>query len=218
MTNASVITGANSSVTRNVRTHLLTALSAVVESTRCYPGRETNARLGELLLDLDDHLTRALLCLNRLGLTNRRGFEESLAAAQGCLNQLLGLVEGGKGASLRMLLNHANNFVKAVYTNMPHLADAPDVQVACPPRPVSRPTRQPNIPFQGLLSDRERQVVKLFAQGKHSREIAQRLKVTDSTVRAHAEHVRKKLRASTMNQVVAMYVAAESEDYGEEEE
>ncbi len=219
MISASVITLANpSSVTQNARYHLLTALSAVVESTRCYPGRETSTRLEELMLNLDDHLTQALSCLSRLGLTNRRSFEESLGAAQGCLNQLLELPEGKKAGTFGLLLNHANSFVKAAYKDLPHLADAPDVQAACPPGPVSHPKGQRNIPFQELLSDREREVIKLFAQGKESQEIAKRLGVVQGTVRSHAEHARIKLKAHTMNQAVAMYVAAESEDYGEEEE
>jgi DNA-binding NarL/FixJ family response regulator len=43
------------------------------------------------------------------------------------------------------------------------------------------------------LSDREREVLKLFADGLETREIAEALKMGEKTVSTHREHIMQKL-------------------------
>jgi DNA-binding CsgD family transcriptional regulator len=54
-----------------------------------------------------------------------------------------------------------------------------------------------------LVSDREREVIELVAQGLSAKQIAQRLEITPRTVERHFENVRNKLRAKNQAHMVA---------------
>lgn len=56
---------------------------------------------------------------------------------------------------------------------------------------------------QSNLTDRERDCFSFLADGLHDREIAQRLHITEATVRFHIDKVRKKLGAKHRSQAVA---------------
>jgi DNA-binding CsgD family transcriptional regulator len=53
------------------------------------------------------------------------------------------------------------------------------------------------------LSDREKQVLVLIAEGMTNKEISARLIISESTVENHTHHIYKKLRVSNRAQAVA---------------
>lgn len=57
------------------------------------------------------------------------------------------------------------------------------------------------------LSDREKQVLRQLAHGKYNDSIAETLGIAEVTVRAHLNSARKKLRASTREQALAIALA-----------
>ena len=61
-------------------------------------------------------------------------------------------------------------------------------------------------PPRSLLSDREREVLRLLADGLSNQEIAQALVVTNHTAKFHVASILNKLRASTRGQAVALAV------------
>ena len=61
-------------------------------------------------------------------------------------------------------------------------------------------------PSQPVLTDRERQVLHLLAQGNAYGEIGAELYLSDATVRAHAQRAMNKLNARTRAQAVAIAV------------
>jgi DNA-binding NarL/FixJ family response regulator len=50
------------------------------------------------------------------------------------------------------------------------------------------------MPAHMLLSTREREVMQLFAEGQNTREIAQRLHISEKTIATHREHIMQKLQ------------------------
>lgn len=63
-----------------------------------------------------------------------------------------------------------------------------------PPRPDNVPSAVP----VSRLSDREREVLKLLADGHDTRDIAQRLGMAEKTVATHREHIMEKLGISNV--------------------
>jgi NarL family two-component system response regulator LiaR len=56
----------------------------------------------------------------------------------------------------------------------------------------------------GLLTDREKEVLRLVAQGWHNNDIADRLAISEATVRTHVSHILTKLGLSSRTQA-ALY-------------
>ena len=54
-----------------------------------------------------------------------------------------------------------------------------------------------------LLTDREKQVLKLIADGLTNKQISSRLSIRESTVENHIHHIYKKLKISNRAQAVA---------------
>jgi DNA-binding NarL/FixJ family response regulator len=54
--------------------------------------------------------------------------------------------------------------------------------------------REPDTDPLGALSEREREVLALLAEGLRNREIAERLVISEATVKTHVRHVLEKLR------------------------
>ena len=57
-----------------------------------------------------------------------------------------------------------------------------------------------------LLTRREREVVALMAAGATNAEIADRLVISQDTVKSHVKHVLRKLRASNRAEAVSRYL------------
>lgn len=181
------------------RRHLLIALGTVVEVSFLHQ--------EDQLTQLDDRLTEALVCLSRLGVTDRPRFLQALNAAQRCLEQLTtGATQ--KPLLVRMQLKHADGFLRSACRLVDQLPASPPAA----PAPAKR-----QIPFQGVLTDQERTVIKLCAQGFSVTEIQTRMKRTAALVRMDIKLACEKLKAKNITQAVAIYVAAESEDYAEGE-
>ena len=64
----------------------------------------------------------------------------------------------------------------------------------------------PGVPATGLTA-REREVLKLVADGLTTQKIARRLQIQPATVRTHVEHAREKLDARTRAEAVARALA-----------
>ena len=78
-------------------------------------------------------------------------------------------------------------------------ASAPDAS------PVS--TQRANVPFDGILTSREREVFAVLISGATNAEIADRLTVSETTVKSHVKHILRKLRASNRAEAIAKYLA-----------
>jgi len=63
----------------------------------------------------------------------------------------------------------------------------------------------------GRITQRERQVASLLAQGLTNREIAERLVISERTAEGHVEHLRNKLGYSTREQIAAWYLSNSSQ-------
>jgi LuxR family maltose regulon positive regulatory protein len=104
-------------------------------------------------------------------------------------------------ALLRRLLNtHPRSSTGSTATQLRH-------QVARIQQAMGASTRaqQPAIPVAGLVDEltrRELEVLRLIAEGRHNREIAQDLFVTIDTVKKHASHILAKLDATSRTHAV----------------
>jgi len=62
----------------------------------------------------------------------------------------------------------------------------------------------PNVSSKQLLSQRETQVLRLVAQGLRNRDIAERLFISEVTVKAHMRSIMRKLGARSRTHAVAL--------------
>lgn len=72
-----------------------------------------------------------------------------------------------------------------------------------PPRPS--PRRTAVQAFDGL-TEREREVAQLIAEGKSNRAIAEKLVVSERTIDTHVEHILSKLQFTSRAQIAAWAV------------
>lgn len=64
-------------------------------------------------------------------------------------------------------------------------------------------------PTQGKLTAREREVFQLLVSGATNAQIADRLTVSETTVKSHVKHILRKTRVANRAQVIAQYLQAE---------
>ena len=69
-----------------------------------------------------------------------------------------------------------------------------------------------SVPTHLRFTERQRQVIRLIAQGHSNLEIADRLGVSPRTAKAHSDALRTKLRVSRRRQIPAAFREATGED------
>ena len=57
---------------------------------------------------------------------------------------------------------------------------------------------------EGILTAREREILQLLADGLSNADVAQRLFISQETVKSHVRHILAKLEADTRTQAVAI--------------
>lgn len=71
---------------------------------------------------------------------------------------------------------------------------SPEIKLSAPRQPVNQGPESP----LASLSDREREVLKMIADGHETNEIATRLQMAEKTVASHREHIMKKMNVSNI--------------------
>ncbi len=68
------------------------------------------------------------------------------------------------------------------------------------------PVKEPNVKLLALLSQREREVLQLIAEGKSSKEIGQRLHLSPGTVETHRKNLLKKLNVRNSAELISLAI------------
>jgi LuxR family transcriptional regulator, regulator of acetate metabolism len=105
------------------------------------------------------------------------------------------------------------NAMQSVVSVLDELADA-EIELASRDHPtalaVSGPSRLPSTTqanqLEGLLTNRELEVLALMATGATNRRIAERLVITDGTVKSHVKRILRKLRAANRSEAISQYL------------
>jgi LuxR family maltose regulon positive regulatory protein len=136
---------------------------------------------------------------------------EQIAQAVETLSHALALAE--PGGYLCTLLDHGPPMVQLLHQAARHkihtgyvetlLAAAASMASACPPTPDLQPQTPPSQPLVEPLSGREIQVLTLIAEGLTNREVAERLYISQGTVKAHTSNIFGKLGVRSRTQAVA---------------
>jgi DNA-binding CsgD family transcriptional regulator len=130
------------------------------------------------------------------------------------------LAQAYESASLRRTLRHEREqmrqFLDWLGARSGELTDAP-VRLATvqrPPRaalsahepPLPPAGRDDRVVFEGLLTRRELDVLRLLADGHSNKAIAQALVISNGTVKFHVNSILRKLRVSNRAQAVSRYL------------
>jgi LuxR family transcriptional regulator, regulator of acetate metabolism len=131
-----------------------------------------------------------------------------------------GLAQAYESATLRRTLRREREqmrqFLEWLNARSGELTDAP-VTFATgtpvplpPPQPLDRPApaegRDDRVVFEGLLTRRELDVLRLLAEGKANKGIAAALVIADGTVKFHVNSILRKLRAANRAEAVSTYL------------
>ncbi len=131
------------------------------------------------------------------------------------------LAQGYESASLRRALRREReqmrSFLDWLGARSGELTDAPIrlATVARAPRPspsplvappLASPRRDDRAVFEGLLTRRELDVLRLLADGCSNRAIAEALVISDGTVKFHVNRILRKLRVANRSQAVTRYL------------
>ena len=131
------------------------------------------------------------------------------------------LAQAYESASLRRALRHEReqmrSFLDWLGARSGELTDAPIrlATVARTPRASSSTLAEPALPggrrddrtvFEGLLTRRELDVLRLLADGCSNRGIAEALVISDGTVKFHVNRILRKLRVANRAQAVSRYL------------
>ena len=130
------------------------------------------------------------------------------------------LAQAYESASLRRTLRHereqTREFLEWLGARSGELMDAP-IRLATMQRPAETPVRIPaveptgggrddRIVFEGLLTRRELDVLRLLAEGGSNRRIAETLVISEGTVKFHVNSILRKLRVSNRAEAVSRYL------------
>jgi DNA-binding CsgD family transcriptional regulator len=125
-----------------------------------------------------------------------------------------------ESASLRRTLRHEREtmreFLDWLGARSGELTDAP-IRLATMQRPPRRATTAPlpvpsarerddRVVFEGLLTRRELDVLRLLADGSSNRAIAEALVISEGTVKFHVNSILRKLRVANRAEAVARYL------------
>jgi len=131
-----------------------------------------------------------------------------------------GLAQAYESATLRRTLRRQRDqmrpFLEWLNARSGELTDAP-VTLATgarvplpPPQPLDHPIpaegRDDRVVFEGLLTRRELDVLRLLAEGKSNKAIAAALVISDGTVKFHVNSILRKLRAANRAEAVSRYL------------
>jgi DNA-binding CsgD family transcriptional regulator len=131
-----------------------------------------------------------------------------------------GLAQAYESASLRRALRHEREqmrqFLEWLNARSGELSDAP-IRLARAPRsplPPPEPLEQPGPPdgrddrvvFEGLLTRRELDVLRLLAEGNTNKTIADALVVSGGTVKFHVNSILRKLHVANRAEAVSRYL------------
>ena len=107
----------------------------------------------------------------------------------------------------------ARNAMEAVVSALDDLADA-EIELATRDHPTAlgatrathAPGGVPTTKLDALLTARELEVLALMATGATNRRIAERLVITDGTVKSHVKRILRKLRAGNRSEAISQYL------------
>ncbi len=129
------------------------------------------------------------------------------------------LAQAYESASLRRALRHEREqlreFLDWLGARSGELTDAP-LRLATMQRPPRRAAAPPVVPvgggrddrvvFEGLLTRRELDVLRLLADGNSNKAIAEALVISDGTVKFHVNSILRKLRVANRAEAVSRYL------------
>jgi ATP/maltotriose-dependent transcriptional regulator MalT len=129
------------------------------------------------------------------------------------------LAQAYESASLRRALRHEREqlreFLDWLGARSGELTDAP-LRLATMQRPPRRSASPPVVPvgaarddrvvFEGLLTRRELDVLRLLADGNSNKAIAEALVISDGTVKFHVNSILRKLRVANRAEAVSRYL------------
>jgi ATP/maltotriose-dependent transcriptional regulator MalT len=129
------------------------------------------------------------------------------------------LAQAYESASLRRALRHEREqlreFLDWLGARSGELTDAP-LRLATMQRPPRRSTSPPvaaaggprddRVVFEGLLTRRELDVLRLLADGNANKTIAEALVISDGTVKFHVNSILRKLRVANRAEAVSRYL------------
>jgi LuxR family transcriptional regulator, regulator of acetate metabolism len=129
------------------------------------------------------------------------------------------LAQAYESASLRRALRHEREqlreFLDWLGARSGELTDAP-LRLATMQRPPRRSAAPPVVPvgvgrddrvvFEGLLTRRELDVLRLLADGNSNKAIAEALVISDGTVKFHVNSILRKLRVANRAEAVSRYL------------
>jgi DNA-binding CsgD family transcriptional regulator len=130
------------------------------------------------------------------------------------------LAQAYESASLRRTLRHEREqmreFLGWLGARSSELTDAPIrlATVQRPPRPPLSPRepgrgvpgRDDRVVFEGLVTRRELDVLRLLADGNSNKAIAEALVISDGTVKFHVNSILRKLRVANRAEAVSRYL------------
>ena len=131
-----------------------------------------------------------------------------------------GLAQAYESAGLRRTLRRERDqmrqFLEWLDARSGELTDAPvtltggDRVPLPPPEPLDQPIpaagRDDRVVFEGLLTRRELDVLRLLAEGKTNKAIADALVIANGTVKFHVNSILRKLRAANRAEAVSRYL------------
>ena len=129
------------------------------------------------------------------------------------------LAQAYESASLRRTLRYereqTREFLEWLGARSGELMDAP-IRLATMQRPAevpaaaplvaAAPGREDRIVFEGLLTRRELDVLRLLAEGGSNRRIAESLVISEGTVKFHVNSILRKLRVANRAEAVSRYL------------